>query len=303
MNSNPATTERMGRRAFVRDGCLWLGAAGLTTVDSAPLAATDAQPKTLVSIGLITDLHYADKTPAGTRFYRETLSKLAEATERFTQDKPDLLVELGDLVDAADTVAAELGYLKTINRALRQAPGERHYVLGNHCVYTLTKQEFLAAVEKEKSAYSFDSSGYHFVVLDSCFRADGQPYERQNFAWNDANIPAAELEWLKADLASGTSPTIVFAHQRLDVANNYGVKNAADVRQVIEDSARVVAVFQGHSHENDYREIQGVHYCTLAAMVEGTGPENNSYAMLCILSDGSLRLSGFRRQNNYVWVV
>ena len=39
-------------------------------------------------IGLVTDLHYADKPPAGTRHYRETLAKLAEAAEQFEKDKP-----------------------------------------------------------------------------------------------------------------------------------------------------------------------------------------------------------------------
>ena len=43
-------------------------------------------------IGLLTDLHYADKKPAGTRYYRETLDKLAEAAERFKKDGPAFVV-------------------------------------------------------------------------------------------------------------------------------------------------------------------------------------------------------------------
>ena len=93
-------------------------------------------------------------------------------------------------------------------------PRDRHHVLGNHCVDTLTKEEFLDRVGQERSFYSFDVGGYHFVVLDACFRSDGQPYGRKNFEWTDANIPAHEVEWLEADLASTSRPTIVFAHQR-----------------------------------------------------------------------------------------
>ena len=48
---------------------------------------------------------------------------------------------------------------------------------------------------QKKSYYSFDSGKFHFIVLDSCFRSDGQPYGRKNFEWTDPNIPAAEVDW------------------------------------------------------------------------------------------------------------
>jgi alkaline phosphatase len=63
----------------------------------------------------------------------------------------------------------------------------------------------------------------------------------------------------------------------------------------------VQAVFQGHSHKNDYREIAGIHYCTLRAMVEGSGPENSGASVLTLRPDGSLVLNGFRQQTSYEW--
>ena len=93
----------------------------------------------------------------------------------------------------------------------------------------------------------------------------------------------------------------MFAHQRLDVANDYGVKNAAEVRKVLEGSGKVLAVFQGHSHKNDYKEIAGIHYCTLVAMVEGSGAENNGYSTVDLGRDGTIRVTGFRKQADYTW--
>jgi predicted phosphodiesterase len=254
-----------------------------------------------LKIGLITDLHYADKDPAGSRHYRETLVKLEEAGLYFERHSPTFVVELGDLIDAADGVDVEKGYLSTINREFSAICPERHYVLGNHCVDTLTKEEFLTAVEQQRSFYSFDRSGFHFVVLDSCFRSDGQPYQRKNFHWTDANIPVAELEWLQKDLQASDQPVIVFAHQRLDVSNNHGVKNNAEIRKILETSGRVLAVFQGHSHQNDLNTIAGIHYCTLVAMVEGSGADNNGYSLLEIEPDGTIHLTGFRKQKSHTW--
>ena len=94
----------------------------------------------------------------------------------------------------------------------------------------------------------------------------------------------------------------MFAHQRLDVSNHYGVKNAEQVRKVLEESGKVVAVFQGHSHKNEYQEIAGIHYCVLVAMVEGSGAENNAYAVMDLFADGSIRIAGFRQQQDYRWI-
>ena len=286
------------RRAFLRGSTLILAGSALSC---GRLIADESVATPKLKIGLLTDLHYADKPPTGTRHYRETPGKLDKAIEQFTRDKVDFTVELGDLVDAAKSVEDETAYLKTINSQLAKVPGDRHYVLGNHCVQTLTKTEFLAGIEREQSHYSFDAAGWHFIVLDACFRSDGEPYGRNNFGWTDSNVPAAQLDWLESDLMKVEAKAIVFAHQRLDVTKQHSVKNAAGVREVLEKSGKVVAVFQGHSHQNDYQEIAEIHYCTVAAMVEGSGEKNNAFARLDVLAGGELRVEGFVRQKSYRW--
>ncbi len=290
------TAASLNRRAFLQHGTLLLTAASWQTRADNP---ADFVP--VAQCGICTDLHFADKKSAGTRHYRETGQKLDEAAQEFARHPLSFIVELGDLIDAADSVQTEQKYLATINRQFSSVHQQRHYVLGNHCVDTLTKTEFLDTVEQSNSFYSFDINDIHFVVLDACFRSDGQPYQRKNFTWTDANIPAHQLEWLASDLKSGTTPTVVFAHQRLDVSNSHGVKNCSQVRAVLQQSGRVAAVFQGHSHQNELNNINGIHYCTLTAMVEGSGPTNNGYSVMKIAADGSIQLSGFRQQQNYNW--
>ena len=298
MNTSPS--EKKSRRMFVSNGTLVLAAAaGLGLQKSIP--AANASPSVSLRIGLITDLHHADKPAAGSRFYRETIAKLNSAAEEFQKSGLDFVVEMGDLIDAAESVETELSYLRTINREFSKLSSDRHYVLGNHCVETLTKAEFLQEVGQKESYYSFDRAGFHFIVLDACFRNDGVPYGRKNSKWNDANIPPAELEWLREDLQSTNLPTLVFVHQRLDVTTDHGVKNCVDVRDVLKNSGHVLAAFQGHSHQNDLKDIDGIHYCTLVAIVEGSGLENSGASLLELHDDGTIHLTGFRKQQTYDW--
>ena len=292
---------QLGRRAVLRNGALLLTGSALPISKWEALFAADLTQATVVRGAMITDLHFADKPPAGSRHYRETPRKLAEAAKEIAASKPQFVVELGDFIDAADDVATEKKYLHQINEAFTKIPGDKHYVLGNHCVYSLTKDEFLTGVGKPRSYYSFDVGAVHFIILDSCFRSDGEPYGRKNFVWTDPNIPAAESAWLKDDLSANPRKTVVFAHQRFDVGSPYGVKNAAEIRTILEESGNVIAVFQGHSHHNDYKEINGVHYCTLVAMVEGAGVENNGYSTLEFAANGDVRVQGFRKQKHHHW--
>ena len=280
------------RRGFLEQTTLCLASAG------ASLKAAEVGEAPLLRIGLMTDLHYADKEAAKTRHYRDTLTKLDEAVGVLNREQPALVVELGDLIDQADSVEREIEWLKTVESHFARLSMPRHYVLGNHCVATLTKREFAEHTQATGGHASLEVGGVTLLLLDACFRSDGEPYQRGNFHWQDSHLPTAELSWLEAELGKGSGPVIVLAHQRLDEDKAHSVRNAPAVRAVLEKSGRVLGVFQGHSHKNDYQQIHGIHYTTLVAMVEGSGFENSGYSLLEVFGDGSLRLRGFRRQAN-----
>ncbi len=282
----------MNRREVLRDGSMLLLAA------STPAGAAPPE-KPAATLGLVTDVHFAEADPAGTRFYRESLGKLEEAATLFRERRVDAAIEMGDLIDSAPgaTAETELGFLAKIEAVFSQSANRRHYVLGNHCVTTLTKAQFLGAVQREKSAYSFDLGGVHFVILDACHRHDGVPYGNHNFSWDKCEIPAEQREWLKSDLKSTPHKTLVFVHQRLDlpVGNSFAVQSSPAVRKILEESGKVTAVLMGHSHKNELAEINGIHYAVLAAVVEGSGAANSGYSVLSAYADGSIKLEGFRR--------
>ena len=77
MKSHPSSN----RRRFIQTSSLWLGATLIHGQDQAPKAPP------LIRIGVVTDLHYAEKRSSGSRHYQESTRKLTEAVALFQQEK------------------------------------------------------------------------------------------------------------------------------------------------------------------------------------------------------------------------
>ena len=254
-----------------------------------------------VIFGIVTDTHYSENAPMGTRHYRESVAKMTECVNFMNDKKVDFLVELGDFKDQGNPVSEKetLNYLEAIEQIFRQFRGPRYHVLGNHDVDSISKEQFLTRVENTgisslSKYYSFDSNELHFVVLDANYMADGSDYDHGNFDWTDTNIPQKELDWFKNDLAASSKPVIVFVHQQLDGNGSHSIKNADEVRQIMQESEKVIAVFQGHNHAGHYSHIEDIHYYTLKAMVEGSGDNNNSYAIVEVHDNHNIVVTGYR---------
>ncbi len=280
----------------------FLCASGLSLagLSCARAVASGGNPK--LRFGFLTDPHYADEPASGTRYYRESIPKMTEAVAKMNDAKVDFLIELGDFKDQRQPPTEErtLKYLETVETVFGKFKGPRYHVLGNHDMDSISKEQFLARVKntgiaRDRSYYSFDAKGLHFVVLDANFISAGAGYNRGNFDWKDANVPKEELDWLARDLASTSKPAIVFVHQQLDGGGDHLVRNAGEVRRTLEAGENVLAVFQGHNHAGDYHLIGRIHYYTLKAMIEGSGEENNSYAVVDVLENNDIIVTGYRK--------
>ena len=283
----------LSRREFLKAGAAALAAGAVSrAVLGAPAAAGGEE----ITFGVFADAHYADRQAQGTRHYRDSVAKVADFVRAASEARPAFVISLGDLVDKGDTVQIETGYLNRVEGVYRQFRGACHHVLGNHDVATFTKAQFVAGTDMPGPHHSFDEGPYHGIVLDGCYRQDGVPYAAGNFKWDDSIVPPAEQKWLADDLARTRKNCLVFIHQQLcSETDPHGVKNAPEVRRILEQSGKVVAVFQGHKHAGGYKQISGIHYVTLRAMVEGPGLENTSYALVRV-SPAGIHVRGFGKQ-------
>jgi predicted phosphodiesterase len=306
MNKNDVPSKKLhaSTAGWIASRTEFLKASGLVVAGLAVTGAKKVEEgQSMLRFGIVTDAHYAIRPANGSRHYAESLDKMTECVALMNEQKVDFLIELGDFKDQIKPAVEKniLKFLQQIESVFGQFKGARYHVLGNHDVDHISKKQFLDRIEntgigKERSYYSFNTKGVHFVVLDADYTANGTNYNRGNFSWKDTNIPAHEIEWLKADLAIASDPVVVFVHQLLDDPSKpHCIKNANEVRQILEASGKVLAVFQGHNHKGGYSLIKGIHYYTLKALVEGVGAENNSYAIVEVLCNRDVVVTGYRK--------
>jgi hypothetical protein len=301
-NEHPESLPQTTNRRLFLKSALAAGAAAAFGSLSCTGERSRPQPQSPLRFGVLTDCHYAEVDPSGGRYYRQSADKLTACVADMNAQHVDFLIEIGDFKDQDPhpSEATSLKYLDKIESIFRTFNGPIYHALGNHDMDSLSKVQVLSRIrntglEPARAYYSFDVKGTHLVVLDANYKTGGAEYDRGNFTWNDANIPAQELEWLKKDLADAKGPVIAFVHQMLDGVRQETVRNAAEVRTILEASNKVVAVFQGHLHSGAYSQIAGIHYYTLPGVIEGDGPANNSYAIVQVQADGSLTITGYHK--------
>lgn len=281
---------KVSRRVFLKASGVTLAALAGYGIFPAKVLADSASGSNLIRFGMVTDVHYANLASTPTRFYRESLGKLTECINLMNTETLEFIVELGDYHDGIwGQAAASIANLRTIEAVYQQFNGPAYHVIGNHDL-SISRSQFLANapnppdIDPNMTYYSYEHNGLHFVVLDPNY--------------SGVTIPQEQLDWLEQDLEAANCPAIIFIHQMLEASSgNTGlcVTNSAEVRSILEDSGKVLAVFAGHYHEGSYVKINNIHYYTLKGLIEGTGEENNSYAILEVDENYNITIVGYRK--------
>ncbi len=253
----------------------------------------------MVRFGVFTDVHYADKAPAGTRYYRDSLDKLRVAADAFRSESVDFVLGLGDFIDEAPNTELEREWLRRVIDVLADHDADGHLLFGNHCLSRLTRDDLESITGTRGAPFAFEEGGLRFVAVDACYREDGVAYAAGNFEWTDTAVPEHELERLERELGSSPAPAVVLVHQRVDTTGDFAVSNGAEVRERIARSRVVRLVLQGHAHRNECRVRDRIPYVTLRGMIEGAGPDANAFAIVEIREDGTIRIEGRGNQTSY----
>jgi 3',5'-cyclic AMP phosphodiesterase CpdA len=222
---------------------------------AAPRVALAAPP---LRFGVIADVHHG--------LALDTEARLEAFVEAASARELDFVVQLGDF---NHPVRAARGFLN-VWAAYR---GPRYGVLGNHDMDLGSKAHATDLWQVPGRYYAFNAGRHRCYVLDANnILRDGRfvPYEDSNYYLDGSVISFLDdeqLDWLASDLIATDRTAIVFVHQPIDETYKGGTcQNRHRVRAILEEANRragrtkVLAVFQGHHHDDGYEERRGVHY-------------------------------------------
>ena len=271
-----------------------------------PLGSLKA--KQACRFALATDSHYAQKEDLENKCYSDALLKMEEFVKTVNELDCDFAIHLGDFKDEDPTPDEEstLAYLRKMEAEFSKFEGPRFHCLGNHDLDSINKRQFLdhienSGVEEALGHYFFDRKSIRFLVLDANYNEIGKDhFFKEGGDWQKPHIPPQQVKWLRESLEESPFPCVVFIHHPLYAYvkndHSYHVVNHREVRSVLESSKKVLAVLNGHMHEEMFHELNGIHYLAMKSMLEGTFVQRNCFYVIEIDQD-HIRIDRFDRIN------
>lgn len=256
-----------------------------------PLSEQEQIP--LFTFGVITDVQYCDCEPAGTRYYRSSLSKLREAIGSFVADNLAFIVDLGDLIEK------DFESYKPVMNILDSSGLKVWHVTGNHDYSVDQKyKKRIPQLEGHKEGYySFSHSEIRFIALNGNdistygpgnkkvveeaqklilkIRSEGEP---NAIDWN-GGLGEKQMIWFKNQLDEASvknEKVIILCHFPVWPENQHNLLNYREVLTLLEKYNNIVAWFSGHNHAGNYGNFNLIHFVTLRGMVETEA--NTSFA-------------------------
>lgn len=331
MPADPRPT-RSSRRDYLK--LLGLSGVTLAAASAGTLAQTEparqAGRKRVLRAAHITDIHVEPERAAG-----EGLTQMLRHLQAQT-DRPQLVLNTGDCIyDSTSHPAKRVDKLwdlwQQITAAELTLP--MRVCIGNHDVWGWNKDKSkttgdephwgkaraLAALGMDRSYYSFDQAGWHFVALDSIHPADpAAPAVNANTGKADptavyiGKLDDEQFAWLEKDLAAvdPKTPVLVMSHIPIlsvtPVVHPDAVKedgftfgggamhvDACRLKDLFRKYPNVKLAISGHQHLLDRVDYDGVSYLCNGAVSGGWWKEKNlgecdaGYTLIDLFDDGT----------------
>jgi len=279
-----------------------------------PKPGIEQSQKPLFSFGIIADVQYCNCDPVGSRFYRNSLSKLRLAVNSLSHDSAEFLVNLGDLIDRDFTS------FKPVMDIIDSSGLKTYHCTGNHdySVENRYKRRLPVPMPSKTGYYSFVNRNFRFIILNgnelSIYASTNKSSIRQaqNYItalknegsinaidWN-GGVSTGQLSWLDNQLDEATrnnEKVLIMCHFPVYPENIHNLLNYKEVNVILEKYNNIIAWFNGHNHAGNYGNFNMIHFVTIKGMVE---TENTGSFALVEVYHNKIWIKGAGRERGQI---
>ena len=224
----------------------------------------------MLRFAVVTDIHYG--FDRGNKKGSRAPALIDRFIKAANSNRVDFAVDMGDRVTYTSP-EQDRYYLTKLKDQFNKLAMPKYSVHGNHDLSHLTRKDNEDILGLPGGSYSKDINDHHVIFWNPNVRITGQ---------QGLFITASEMDWLRETLKNTDRKCILFTHIPLD---NYPEDNTAaiehdkrpflsfypqgpEVRDILEQSGKVILSMSGHRHRNRHREINGIHYITHQSLVQ-----------------------------------
>ena len=270
-------------------------------------------PEQSLKIGIVADPQYSTAPEKYGRFFQNSLQKLEEAIETFNKQEVDLVLNLGDTIDEG------FQHFEAIMPLFAKLQAPTYHILGNHdfAIDEADKKAVRETLFMPSQYYSIINHSTRFIFLDGTDLAyftenihkekanelaelwdkiKGQENARR---WN-GGVSRMQFSWLETELESSrqnNERVVICCHYPIcPTPFKHNLWNDREMLNLLDKHDHIIAWFNGHNHQGNYKLRNGVHHLNFHGMVETKN--ENAYA-IADLSHNSLSINGFGRQPSF----
>ncbi|CUG90313.1 serine-threonine protein phosphatase, putative [Bodo saltans] len=254
--------------------------------------------KPQLSLGVLSDVQYADQDEHQRRHFRKSLEKLRHAVDEMNANRThlDMVVHLGDLVDHSID-----RFLPAVEPILKTLKYPFYQLLGNHDFLGSPEEAFdrihskLGMPARYYSLSAGPSKSYRLIMLDgndiALYSTTANSAKRQlAYQWKAAlkrkhrknaqkfngALSDEQIVWMKEQMSEACNMSqrvLIFLHHPMrPVGEPTNLWNDLEVVPIITSFPCVVGVVNGHAHKFLYdfhhTTFRDVHFVTFGGMVQ-----------------------------------
>lgn len=235
---------------------------------------------------VFSDIHYAPEPPVNndsiierklTQYSLPIIRQLIDEINNCI--KPDIVVNLGDLIEDFNNHDQDIVNLNFIWNILKTIESPFYSAIGNHDLRSMeSRKEVEQIMDYENSTFSVDIKGYHLIFIG--LTVNPQIGTTEGGIQKTRVISDEDLEWLKNDLEQNKLPFIVFTHYGIaedemkanwwfeKCPNSALLQNRKEVKNIIKKDKNLMAVFSGHQHWTRKIIEENVEYYIVGSLTE-----------------------------------